>query len=89
MGYGPWRCKDLDMTEATRHAGLEAEPMGMEADCTKAFYIRDMSIHGFGHAQGLLNKSPIDTKGQLYKEKCWERSLKEKEGETLGLELQQ
>ena len=55
----------------------------------RPFYIRDMSIHGFGHAQGVLNKSPIDTKGQLYKEKCWERSLKEKEGETLGLELQQ
>ena len=48
-----------------------------------------MSIHRFGHAQGFLNKSPFDTKGQLYKEKCWERSEKEKEGETLGLELKQ
>ena len=29
------------------------------------FYIRDLSIQGFGYPQGSRNQSPVDTKGQL------------------------
>ena len=39
---------------------------GIHCINTMSFYIRDLSIHGFGIDGGFWNQSPVDTKGRLF-----------------------
>ena len=72
MGYSPWGCKQLDMTEQALpvHGFHIHRSTGPESDCPTPFDTRDLRIHGFWYPQGVPDPIPSGYQGMTVAQPC-------------------